>query len=769
MKPVVAVVAVAAVAVLSYVQASLQPCPDLSQDGPDIFDFVVVGSGAGGGPVAARLAENGFSVFIVDAGNDVNIFNTTLPAYWGRATEDPTTELAYNIKEFSDPDSRIAWYPRARALGGSTIHNAMINIIAGTRTDFDGIADTFDDPSWSRKNMQEYFKKIEMNQYLLPTLLTLADHGFKGWLKTTLLPYLSLLHDLDVLDPQLLTIVAAFVASPNPPILDLNSLATDSSVGINTPSFTVDDNHIRSSVYNRLTAVKDTNRNLNTTLDTLATRILMCSSDGIPTAYGVEIAPGAALPVAGNFEGKQDLAVRTVMARHEVIVSAGVFQSPQLLMLSGIGNSSELNKFGIDTVADLPGVGTNLQDHDEITITWKLKDEFKLFNGCKFLSDPAKDPCLADWIESNHMNLYAFSPVLDAIITKSSESQPVPDILTYAFFEASTCLFRFRQRSGFPQQAVDNPNGLTAIVLKAHPSSRGFVRLTGAHPQDPLDIEKMHFEAEEGPEDMEALVDGITRIRALVENSLIAAFIVEEDLPGKDANLTQYILDRAEGDQLSSHHRHLESLLDSALATVTLINAAATQKTPLRYSSRMTQIIRALGHYILTPTLDPEASAGLDTTTGTTTDIPHHAPTPATYAAVASPITSDHHTTKQMSRSPPPPSVSPQPSAAQSVAIRFDLNTAHIPIRPSSEALYLAIQDALADPTLLGGVHWSQRGNLQEVRELENPGKLSGGRKRPDIRLNLDRFKPGAKQGQHFSLISTPTPPLVMAVSSSPA
>ncbi|KAJ7117877.1 hypothetical protein C8R43DRAFT_99995 [Mycena crocata] len=165
-------------------------------------------------------------------------------------------------------------------------------------------------------------------------------------------------------------------------------------------------------------------------------------------------------------------------------------------------------------------------------------------------------------------------------------------------------------------------------------------------------------------------------------------------------------------DQLSSHHRHLESLLDSALATVTLINAAATQKTPLRYSSRMTQIIRALGHYILTPTLDPEASAGLDTTTGTTTDNPHHAPTPATYAAVASPITSDHHTTKQMSRSPPPPSVSPQPSAAQSVAIRFDLNTAHIPIRPSSEALYLAIQDALADPALLGGVHWSQRGNL---------------------------------------------------------
>ncbi|KAJ6630206.1 hypothetical protein B0H10DRAFT_1738342, partial [Mycena sp. CBHHK59/15] len=118
-------------------------------------------------------------------------------------------------------------------------------------------------------------------------------------------------------------------------------------------------------------------------LNTLATRILLCQgSDVTPTAYGVEIAPGAALPVAGNFEGKQDLQVRNVMARHE---------------LSGIGNSTELSKFGIDTVVDLPGVGNNLQDHDEVTIIWKLKDDFKLVNGCTFLSDPSQDPCLEDW------------------------------------------------------------------------------------------------------------------------------------------------------------------------------------------------------------------------------------------------------------------------------------------------------------------------------------------------------------------------------------
>jgi hypothetical protein len=126
------------------------------------------------------------------------------------------------------------------------------------------------------------------------------------------------------LDFQLLTTVLSLTLSGHAPIFDLNALDSDDSVGINAPSFTVDENHIRSSVYNRLTAVHGNNKNLNIMLNTLATRILLCNREqGTPKAYGVEIAPGFALPVAGNFHGKQALKVRRVMARHEVIVSAG--------------------------------------------------------------------------------------------------------------------------------------------------------------------------------------------------------------------------------------------------------------------------------------------------------------------------------------------------------------------------------------------------------------------------------------------------------------
>ncbi|KAJ7221563.1 alcohol dehydrogenase [Mycena pura] len=481
---------------LPFARAALQACPDLSQSGPDVFDFVVVGAGAGGGPIAARLAENGFS--------------------------DPDTVLAYHITEFSTPNSRVAWFVYL------AIHNAMINIIAGTRTDFDGIADAFDDQSWSRTNMQNYFKKIENNQYLLPTLLTAEDHGFDGWLKTTLLPYLNLLHDLDIVDLQLLTLYTSVTLS-DVPILDLNTVDSDGSEGVNTPSFTVDTNHIRSSVYNRLTEVHDANENnLNITLNTLVTKVLLCEgSDGQPTAYGVEFVPGAALPVAGNFNGKQNLngTLRHVMARREVIVSAGVFQSPQLLMLSGIGNSTELTKFGIETVVDLPGVGSNLQDHDEIAIDWKLTEEFKLLEGCLFLSNRTQDPCLDDWIRSDHQNVYAFNPVLHAIITKSDDALELPDTMTYvapAWFCTAGRGEPQRDERGRPPDAP---------VLA----------------RDPLDIGKRHFEAPGGEVDLQALVTGLERIIATVEGSLIELFVEEQAFPPKGANLTQHVLDHVFG------------------------------------------------------------------------------------------------------------------------------------------------------------------------------------------------------------------------------
>ncbi|KAF8069141.1 GMC oxidoreductase-domain-containing protein, partial [Lyophyllum atratum] len=235
-------------------------------------------------------------------------------------------------------------------------------------------------------------------------------------------------------DPQITALVTSLQLA-GLPLLDLNSIAGDGGSGVNSPSATVDENHIRSSVHERLQAVqKSSSGRLHLSLDTLATKLLLCDSPGGVLAYGVQIAPGAALPVASNFAGKIALDIRNVTARHEVIVSAGTFQSPQLL--SGIGDQDQLRQHGIESIVNLPGVGNNLQDHDEIPIIWRMQNNYTLFNGCKFLSDPEQDPCLQDWLQSNHKNLYAFSGVIEAVITQSSPNLPGPDILTY-FIPAS--------------------------------------------------------------------------------------------------------------------------------------------------------------------------------------------------------------------------------------------------------------------------------------------------------------------------------------------
>ncbi|KAF7358312.1 Oxygen-dependent choline dehydrogenase [Mycena venus] len=520
--------------------ASLPACPDKSQAA---YDFIVVGAGVGGGPVAARLAENGFSVLVVDAGHDVVNLNTTIPFYFGRAVEDPQLELNYTYDEFS-PGAKFprddTWYPRARALGGSTVHNAMINNIAATGNDFNNLATMFNDSTWSYANMRNYFRRIEHNLYLNNSN---PDHGFDGWLKTSLNPA-SILANPKFADSQLIDIVTT-LATSGPTIDDLNSAANDATVGVANPSYTIDENHNRSSVHDRLIAVqKSSTGKLNFALDTLATRVLLCETEAgqAPTAYGVEVARGAALAVASNFNGKLDLKTEVITVRHEVIISAGVFQSPQLLMLSGIGDKDQLSQHGIEPIVPLPGVGANLQgespapNHDEVANIWTLKQNHSLFDGCTVLSDPEQDPCLEFWVESGHQNLYSFGAALNMMMLRSSPAQPEPDMMLYwapAYFPGFV--------RGFADEIADIHNALTVIALKAHPSSRGIVKLTGNHPQDPLQIEKHHFEASGGQDDIAAIREAIKVARGIVGHPNITQHVEAQVFPAPDGQTDEEI------------------------------------------------------------------------------------------------------------------------------------------------------------------------------------------------------------------------------------
>ncbi|KAF8182979.1 GMC oxidoreductase-domain-containing protein [Mycena galopus ATCC 62051] len=253
--------------------------------------------------------------------------------------------------------------------------------------------------------------------------------------------------------------------------------------------------------------------------NTLATKVLLCRSGGDVVAYGLSVAPGAKLPIAQGFSGKQDLNETRIVAKREVIISAGVFQSPQLLMLSGIGDSAQLDKFDIPSVVNLPGVGSNLQDNDELPALWELKQN-------------STDPV-------------AFG---EAFSTSAQSTTTEPDILAY-FVPANFHGFVH----GLSIIIADTPNFFSIINLKGLSSSKGYVRLTGPHPQDLLDINKLRFQAPGGQQDIIALREGVKYWREVMKTPEVKQYVEKEVNPGAnvttDEDLDNYVLEN-----IFSHH-----------------------------------------------------------------------------------------------------------------------------------------------------------------------------------------------------------------------
>src|SRR5947208_15418446 len=159
------------------------------------FEYVVVGSGAGGGTVAPRLAENGFKVLLLEAGGEDQPFNYEVPVFHGLATEDEDMRLDHYVRHYADearqekdPKYMVerdagrdgVYYPRARTLGGCTAHYAMI-IIRPHDSDWEAIRDATGDNTWAPEKMNAYFARVERWQYPAGSA---SGHSKDGWLPT---------------------------------------------------------------------------------------------------------------------------------------------------------------------------------------------------------------------------------------------------------------------------------------------------------------------------------------------------------------------------------------------------------------------------------------------------------------------------------------------------------------------------------------------------------------------------------------------------------
>ena len=238
---------------------------------------------------------------------------------------------------------------------------------------------------------------------------------------------------------------------------------------------------------------------------------------------------------------------RSARASEEVILCGGAFNTPQLLMLSGIGPAEELARHGIAVRVDLPGVGSNLQDRYEVGMVNRMKTDWSVLKGAAF---DRNDPIYAEWKQCR-TGVYTTNGAVMSIIKKSTDDKPLPDLFVFALMGKFQGYF-----PGYSKLFPEHLNYLTWAVLKAHTNNTaGTVRLRSADPRDVPLVNFHYFDEgnDTSKQDLEAVVDGINFCRMLSRG--LDGLIGEEEMPGKELesreDLRQFVKDHAWGHHAS--------------------------------------------------------------------------------------------------------------------------------------------------------------------------------------------------------------------------
>ncbi|KAK0374108.1 choline dehydrogenase [Colletotrichum limetticola] len=567
----------------------------------DNYDYVVVGSGPGGGPVAANLAIAGYKVLLIDAGGDSgDSWTEKVPALHLMSTEFEDTRWNYFVNHYPDleqqkrdskmtyemPDGSFyvgldppagatplgVWYPRAGTLGGCSRHNALITINAHD-SDWINIATLTGDDTWKPDNMRSYFQKIEKNMYLPSSII---GHGYSGWLGTSLTSLSLVVEDQKLLSliisaatamgKSLLGLVLSTVAGLGQVLLrDLNAPGQTSKTGLYQVPLSMT-NSIRGGprdlildTANAVNADGSRKYHLDIKLDTLVTKIRFDESGDKPRAVGVDFLEGSSLYRADPRSGSaSSTGSGSVDANREVIISAGSFNTPQLLKLSGIGPKAELDSFKIPLVVDLPGVGTNMQDRYEATVIGKTNSDFVITSKCTFL-ETSPDPCLEDYqngLEPITKGVYATNGIAIAVILKSSVAENEPDLLI------SGAPAKFKGYfPGYASDSLADAQHWAWIILKAHSrNNAGTVTLKSTDPRDMPLINFNYYDTGvnsngEGDKDLQATYEGFEFTRKAFDSLIPLDGSFPEVWPGTntstEADAKQFLKDEAWGHHAS--------------------------------------------------------------------------------------------------------------------------------------------------------------------------------------------------------------------------
>lgn len=442
------------------------------------FDYVIVGGGSAGAAVAARLSEDpDVSVGLLEAGPSDTDQDVILQLNRWMELLESGFDWDYPI-EPQDRGNSFMRHARAKVLGGCSSHNSCIAFWA-PKEDLDEWSHKYGADGWESSKTFPLFTKLESNEDDGPL------HGHDGPVQ---------LMNVPAKDPCGISLLDA-CEEAGIPRAKFNSGETV----INGANFfqvnRKDDGTRSSSSVSYLHPVLD-RKNLTILTGTWATKLELDDDKRV-----------VAVHVVDNAFGRQT----RIAAKREVIVSAGAINTPQLLMLSGIGPSEHLEEIGIEVLVDSPGVGENLQDHPEGVVQWESKR--------KMVRDSTQ------WWE-----IGIFAP--------TEEDLDRPDLMMHY---GSVPFDMHTYRAGYPTS--DEMICLTPNVT--HARSKGTVRLRSIDFRDKPKVDPRYFTDPDG-HDMKVMVAGIRKARDIMSQPAMTEWAGRELAPGieaqSDEDLESYIM-----------------------------------------------------------------------------------------------------------------------------------------------------------------------------------------------------------------------------------
>ncbi len=476
---------------------------------PILADYIVVGAGSAGCVLANRLSADGKSrVLLLEAGGDdrptknpgqfMSNLMIHVPVGYSQTLKDPKVNWLYPTEADPGTGGRVHVWPRGKVLGGSSSINGLL-YIRGQHADYDGWRQLGCE-GWGWDDVAPYFRRAEHQERK-----GLDDfHGQGGPLNVS-----DVTQTHEVSD----AVVEACAQAGIPRNPDVNGADQE---GVSYYQLTVKNGQRCSAAVAYLHPAMG-RANLTVQTNALTTRILF---DG-KRAVGVEY--------------RQNGETKVAKAAKEVILAGGAVNSPQLLQLSGVGPGALLAEHGIAVVADLPGVGENLQDHYVMTTTFRLKagtvSVNELTKGARFVGETLK-------YVFQRKGLLTLSAAHIAAFCKSRPDLASPDI-QFHILPATMDVEKLMHEQ---KMELEGQPGLTIAPCQVRPESRGSIRIRSADPTVYPAITPNYLS---DPLDQEVVVASLKWARRIAAQPALSAWIDHEMMPGPDFQSDEMLLEYA--------------------------------------------------------------------------------------------------------------------------------------------------------------------------------------------------------------------------------